>query len=104
METIGDRIRAARQRYGMSQAELARRIPLSKTAMNDIERGLTCDPRFSVVARIAAVLSVSMDQFVPREDYAPPGHATAVPVRLTGDEADPRISGTAREEGESHAP
>ena len=32
--TLGDRIRQARERVGLSQIELARRIGLSKNAMN----------------------------------------------------------------------
>ena len=62
MENIGCRIRLARQQYGMSQAELARRAGISKTAMNDIEGGRTHDPGFSVVAAIAQVIGVSLDQ------------------------------------------
>jgi transcriptional regulator with XRE-family HTH domain len=60
--TIGERIRQARLHYGMSQAELARRIQRSTTAMNDIEGGRTEDPRWSVVVAIAHVLGVSLDQ------------------------------------------
>ena len=35
-ESIGARIRKARVKYGMSQAELARRIKVSLNAMNKI--------------------------------------------------------------------
>jgi transcriptional regulator with XRE-family HTH domain len=47
----------------MSQAELARRIGISKTSMNEIERGDTLDPRFSVVEAIAHTLGLSLDAF-----------------------------------------
>ena len=60
-ETLGARIRKARQRYGMSQTELARRVGISKTAMNQIETGETADPRLSRVRAIADILGVSMD-------------------------------------------
>jgi transcriptional regulator with XRE-family HTH domain len=66
--TIGTRIREERQRYGMSQAELARRIKISKTAMNDIEQGNTADPRVSHVVAIADTLRVSLDALLGREE------------------------------------
>ena len=44
----------------ISQAELARRIGISKTAMNAIEGGAT-DPRASRIVAIAQVLGVSTD-------------------------------------------
>ena len=65
---LGERIRHARTTYGMSQAELARRIGISKTAMNDIEQGQTVDPRFSIVERVARALGVSLDLLAREED------------------------------------
>ena len=58
--TLGDRIRQARERVGLSQIELARRIGLSKNAMNSIEAG-DADPRASRIVAIAQVLGVSTD-------------------------------------------
>jgi transcriptional regulator with XRE-family HTH domain len=60
-ETLGSRIREARERYGMSQAELARRIGISGTALNQIESGKTPDPGVSRIIGIARVLGVSTD-------------------------------------------
>jgi transcriptional regulator with XRE-family HTH domain len=60
--TLGERIRAERLRYGMSQAELARRAHVSTTAMNDLETGKTQEPRFSLIRDIARTLGVSLDQ------------------------------------------
>jgi transcriptional regulator with XRE-family HTH domain len=60
-ETLGARIRRARVRYGMSQAELARRIGISTQGMNMIERGATPDPAVSRVREIARVLKVRAD-------------------------------------------
>jgi transcriptional regulator with XRE-family HTH domain len=60
-ETLGDRIRKARLGYGMSQAELARRIGISNTALNQIESGKTPDPGVSRIIGIARVLGVSTD-------------------------------------------
>jgi transcriptional regulator with XRE-family HTH domain len=67
-ERLGDRIRKARERYGMSQAELARRIGISKNSMNLIEASKTPDPAASKVKAIADVLRVSTDYLLGRKD------------------------------------
>ena len=59
-ETLGDRIRGARARLRMTQAELARQIGISATAMNAIEAD-EADPRASRILKIAEVLDVSPD-------------------------------------------
>ena len=66
--SLGARIRMARLRYGMSQAELARRIGISNTAMNQIESGKTPDPAASRIKAIADVLGVSTDYLLGRCD------------------------------------
>jgi transcriptional regulator with XRE-family HTH domain len=67
-ERLGERIRKARIRYGMSQAELSRRIKVSLTTMNKIESGETPDPRASRIKQIADVLKVSADYLLGRTD------------------------------------
>jgi transcriptional regulator with XRE-family HTH domain len=57
---LGTRIRKAREQARISQAELAQRIGISKTAMNAIEGGAT-DPRASRIVAIARELGVSTD-------------------------------------------
>jgi transcriptional regulator with XRE-family HTH domain len=57
---LGEAIRVAREEVGISQAELARRIGISKNAMNDIETGHT-DPRASRIVAIALALDVRTD-------------------------------------------
>jgi transcriptional regulator with XRE-family HTH domain len=74
---IGMKIRQAREHYGMSQAELARRIGISKTAMNDLEQGKTRDPHLSHIVAIADQLRLSVDVLIGRknanaEDPTPP--------------------------------
>ena len=59
IETIGMRIRAARGYRRNSQVDLAKRIGLSKTALSQIETGVTEDPRSSVVLNVARVLGVN---------------------------------------------
>jgi DNA-binding XRE family transcriptional regulator len=65
---LGTRVRQARLQYGMSQAELARRIGVSKTAMNDLEQGKTVDPRLSHIVAIADQLRLSVDALIGRTD------------------------------------
>ena len=57
---LGARIRKVREQANISQAELARRIGISKNAMNAIEAGHT-DPRASRIVAIAQVLGVNTD-------------------------------------------
>jgi transcriptional regulator with XRE-family HTH domain len=57
---LGTRIRKAREQARISQAELARRIGISKQAMNAIEGGAT-DPRASRIVAIALELGISTD-------------------------------------------
>ena len=72
---VGAHIRQARLRYGMSQAELARRIGISKTAMNDLEQGKTRDPHLSYIVAIAEELHLSIDDLIGRQE----AHAEASP-------------------------
>jgi transcriptional regulator with XRE-family HTH domain len=65
-ELLGDRIRHAREVYGMSQAELSRRIKISKQAMYDIESNRTRNPGVLIVNAIADVLRVSVDALLGR--------------------------------------
>ena len=62
--TLGDRIRLARERYGMSQAELSRRIGISKQSMYQIEANKTPDPGVLKVKAIALTLGVSVDRLL----------------------------------------
>jgi transcriptional regulator with XRE-family HTH domain len=66
-EPVGRRIRAARLKYGMTGAELARRVGITPQNLNVIERGNT-DPRASHVAAIARVLRVSTDYLLGLTD------------------------------------
>jgi transcriptional regulator with XRE-family HTH domain len=64
--TLGDRIRVARVRARLNQAELARRIGVSTNAMNRLEIGITTDPHASRITAIADVLDVSTDYLLGR--------------------------------------
>jgi|RhiMetdeSRZDD1v2_1073273.scaffolds.fasta_scaffold247844_4 transcriptional regulator with XRE-family HTH domain len=67
---LGDRIRQARIDYGMSQAELARRIGMSKQSLYDIETNRTLDPGVLKVLAIADTLRVSLNMLLGREEAA----------------------------------
>ena len=78
MCTLGERIRARREAYGMSQAELSRRIGISKQSMNSIEQGETPDPRVSRIVAIATTLGVTSDALLGLSNHE---HCTATPSR-----------------------
>lgn len=67
-EVVGERIREARERSGMSVRELARRIEVSASHVSQVERGLAS---FSVRAlyNVVSILGISMDSlFEPNAD------------------------------------
>src|SRR5205085_11572325 len=83
-DSIGKRIRAARRRSGISQAELARRIQISAQWMWTIEQGQV-EPRASHVAAIARVLGCSGDYLLGLTDDEEDDHGTtttAIPRTL----------------------
>lgn len=60
--TVGLRVRAARQKRGLSQEELAERIDRSIHAISGIERGRTL-PNFTTLERLSRVLGVPVRDF-----------------------------------------
>jgi transcriptional regulator with XRE-family HTH domain len=58
-ETLGMRIRKAREYCGMSQSALARRIKVSKQALYQMESGKTADPGALKIKAIAVELRVN---------------------------------------------
>lgn len=67
-QTIGQRVRLARERRGMTQAELARRVEASVNAINMLEQGKIWDPRASRIIGIARVLKVRAGYLLGLED------------------------------------
>lgn len=82
---LGSRLRKAQEQAHISQAELARRIGISKTAMNAIEGGAT-DPRASRIVAIAQELGVSTNALLlgtpatGKSQHKPPVRAPSAPV------------------------
>ncbi len=64
METIGQRVRAARVAATLSQAQLAQRVGVAQAAISRIERDETRDPGVLIVAGIARALDLSLDELV----------------------------------------
>ena len=60
-ELVGDRIRKARLRCGLSGAALARRIGISRQHLHAIESNTTQDPGVTVVEKIAEALNIHAD-------------------------------------------
>lgn len=63
-------IRGARAMLGLTQAALAEAAGLSKTALNNIERG-SADPKVSTLAAIQRALEAAGVIFVPENGEGP---------------------------------
>ena len=70
MSTIGERVKAAREKCGIHQAELARRLGCSVNALSMLEKNAITDPRASRIIGIAEVLGVSADYLLGLQNTA----------------------------------
>lgn len=59
---IGPAIRAHREAEGLSQAAVARQAGIHAAMLSRIERDERSDPYFSTIAKVAAVLGLSLDE------------------------------------------
>ena len=83
-KAVGQRIRAAREKKGLTQEELAALVDISPTHVSVIERG-TKIPRMDTFVAIANVLEVSADSLlVDVVDYAAEGAASELSGLLEG--------------------
>jgi len=60
-QTIGDRVRRARQRQKLGQRELAKQVGLSSATLNYLEMGHTPNPRVNTIIALAEALGVTTD-------------------------------------------
>jgi transcriptional regulator with XRE-family HTH domain len=67
---LGERIRAARERAGVRQDQLAQAVGLSRTSITNIERGRQGVQAY-LLARIAEVLGRPAAELIPRPDAEP---------------------------------
>lgn len=63
IDTIGTRIIELRQKTGMTQAELARRMHLTRSSVNSWEQDLTC-PSIDSLCSLAQIFHVSVDYLI----------------------------------------
>ena len=66
--TLGERIKIARIRHRLKQAQLAERIGISVNSLSQIESGETANPRMDTLIALANALQVSMDYLAGRTD------------------------------------
>jgi transcriptional regulator with XRE-family HTH domain len=59
---IGPAIKAHREAEGLSQAAVARKAGIHAAMLSRIERDERSDPYFSTIAKVAAVLGLSLDE------------------------------------------
>jgi len=68
LEGIGDRLREERQRAGISQRELARRLGLSASMISQLESGMS-RPSVGTLYAIVTELGVSLDRVIRGEEF-----------------------------------
>lgn len=68
--TLGERLRDAREKAGLSQASLAEKSGVEQPTISKIERGATTKPSFELVAALAAGCGCSLDSLVDRRRAA----------------------------------
>lgn len=63
IDTIGTRIMELRKKTGMTQADLARRMHLTRSSINSWEQEITC-PSIDSLCSLAQIFHVSVDYLV----------------------------------------
>lgn len=61
---IGPAIKSARERLGLTQADLAAELRVSQNVVARLENGERADPRLSTLVRLSAALDISIDDLV----------------------------------------
>lgn len=68
MTAIGDKIREARERRELTQAQLAAIAKVSQGTLSDIESGVTKDPRCSAVMKLSSALGLPVERVLDDGD------------------------------------
>ena len=80
---IGARIKAAREKAGMTQEDLAAAVEMSPTHISVIERGVK-PPKLATLVKIANALKVSSDMLLQDVvEYASDGLASELSVAIS---------------------
>ncbi|WP_269784822.1 helix-turn-helix domain-containing protein [Gordonia metallireducens] len=66
-QTLGDRLRLARNQRGMSVRKLAAELGCSPSHVSQFERGIS-EPSISLLTALVDVLDVTMDSLFPKQD------------------------------------
>lgn len=61
---IGEKIKKCRLKAGLTQEKLAREADISYTTLTKMESGVIKNPSVKVVAKIAKVFKISLDDLV----------------------------------------
>ncbi len=70
MKNVGAVLKGARQRAGLSQHAVARRLGIATSQVSQVESGRRADPQFSTVARMAAIVNISLDEIAAQYGLA----------------------------------
>ena len=66
--TVGERIKAARKKAGMTQKELADKLGIPYQGISQYERGIR-NPKIDTLVKIADILDVSTDYLLCRDEF-----------------------------------
>jgi transcriptional regulator with XRE-family HTH domain len=81
--TLGRAIKEARERLGMTQAQLARALEVQQNVVARLEDGGRPNPSLSTIIAISQALGISIDALVADAGLAnPPAGARALSARL----------------------
>lgn len=84
---LGEILREARERAGLTQSDLARRVGIAPNHLVRLESGEKVDPRWSTVVRLAAALGLSLDAIAVACGYRAQSHlcnaSTAAAVKVS---------------------
>ena len=83
LRAIGARIKAAREKAGMTQEDLAAVLEMSPTHISVIERGIK-SPKLETLVNIANILKVSSDTLLQDVvDYSSDGIASELSIAIS---------------------
>lgn len=80
MPMFGDRLKSLRNRKGLSQAEFAKQIGVSKSSVNMYERGER-EPNFETLEAIADYFNVDLDYLMGKSEIENRAKAAIIPLR-----------------------
>jgi transcriptional regulator with XRE-family HTH domain len=82
--TIGERLKALRQKKGWSQRELARRAGVRHATLVELETGVRTETRTDIARRLAKALGVTLDSLAGMYEENDLGDSEPAGVALVG--------------------